>query len=147
MNQDSQIFNKQKQYYYRAKSFWENRNKTNSIADYKVVKARTNNEWAAEAAYYIALDHFEKNDMEQTEAACFDFVKNYPSFATWLVRTYLLLADVYINQGNLFKAKATMQSILDNYTADDEWRQKAEEKYAEIEQMEANKSKIVEPDF
>ncbi len=133
-------------YYYRAKSLWETGSKSNAIADYKVVKSRTSNQWAAEGTYFIAKDYFDKGDLVNAEATCFEFVRNYPSYATWLVRTYLILADVYIKQDNLFKAKATMQSILDNYKTDDEWRKLAEEKFAEIEAMEKRNSKIALPD-
>ena len=70
----------------------------------------------------MAKNLMNQNKLTETEAACFEFIRNYPSYATWLVQTYLLLADVYVAQDNLFKAKATVQSILDNYTKDDEWR-------------------------
>lgn len=133
-------------YYYRAKSFWESGNRTKAVEDYQNVRSRTTNEWAAEGAYYMAKNLMNQNKLTETEAACFEFIRNYPSYATWLVQTYLLLADVYVAQDNLFKAKATVQSILDNYTKDDEWRALALAKYAEIEAKEASKSKIALPD-
>ncbi|MEZ5009659.1 MAG: tetratricopeptide repeat protein [Chitinophagales bacterium] len=133
-------------YYYRAKSFWEKGNKSTAIEDYKVIKTRTSNQWAAEGTYYIAKDYYDNGDLQKSEETCFEFVRNYPSYATFLVRTYLILADIYIKQDNLFKAKATMQSILDNYKQDDEWRLAAEKKFAEIEALEAKNSKIALPD-
>jgi tetratricopeptide (TPR) repeat protein len=133
-------------YYYRAKSYWESGNKTASITDYQNVRNRTTNEWAAEGAYYMAKHLMEQSKLPEAEKACFEFIRNYPSYATWLVQTYLLLADVYVAQGNLFKAKATVQSILDNYTKDDDWRRLALAKYAEIEAKEAANSKIALPD-
>lgn len=145
----SEAFSEQQQteaYYYRAKALWESGNKSNALVDYVIVKTRTNNQWAAEATYMQALHQYEQGDLTASEATCFDFVRNYPSYATWLVRTYLILADIYIQQDNLFKAKATMQSILDNYKTDDEWRRKAQQKYAEIERLEGQNSKIALPD-
>jgi tetratricopeptide (TPR) repeat protein len=133
-------------YYYRAKSYWETGNTTASIADYQNVRSRTTNEWAAEGAYFMAKNLKQQNKLPEAEKACFEFIRNYPSYATWLVQTYLLLADIYVAQGNLFKAKATVQSILDNYTKEDEWRSLALAKYAEIEAMEAENSKIALPD-
>ena len=133
-------------YYYRAKSYWETGNRTAALTDFQFVKSKTSNQWAAEGSYYKALNYFDKGDLAKSEQACFEFVRNYPSYATWLVRTYLVLADIYIKQENLFKAKATMQSILDNYKTEDEWRQKALEKFEEIEGLEAENSKIALPD-
>jgi TolA-binding protein len=129
-------------YFYRARAYWNTNERLKAVSDYGEVKKSVSNEWAAEASYYIALDHFEKGRLAETETACFEFIRTYPSYASWLVRTYLLLADVYIQKDNLFQARATVQSILDNYTTKDQWRALAVKKYEEIERLESKGSKI-----
>ncbi|MCP4122883.1 MAG: tetratricopeptide repeat protein [Bacteroidetes bacterium] len=133
-------------YFYRAKAYWNTGNKSGAINDFNIVLSRVSNEWAAESTYFIALHHYENGQLDDAENMCKEFVRNYPSYAILLVRTYLLRADIYIAKDDLFKAKATVQSILNNYTADDEWRALAVAKYNEIEQLEAGRSKIVLPD-
>jgi tetratricopeptide (TPR) repeat protein len=129
-------------FFYRARARWNTGDRNGAVGDYTQVRQRVSNEWAAEGAYFTALDHFESGRYDETEALAFEFVREYPSYASWLVRTYLLLADVYIIRDNLFQARATVQSILDNYKQDDQWRLQAETKYAEIERLESERSKI-----
>ena len=39
----------------------------------------------------------------------------YPAFNDWVVRGFLALAECYLKLGDEFQAKATLQSIVDNY--------------------------------
>ena len=132
-------------YYRRANSYFETDKYEDAVNDYQMLKYKINNEWAAEGLYKIALINYNKQQYDEAEAFCFEFISNYPSYAEWLVNTYILLADIYIQKDNLFQAKATIQSILDNYTTQDELRARAERKFKEIEDLERQDSKIFEP--
>lgn len=135
-------FQQTEAYFYRARAYWQLNDQSRAIEDYRQVMDRVTNEWAAEGAYHIALDHYRDGRLDQAEEACFSFTKTYPAYASWLVRTYVLLADIYISRDNLFQARATIQSVLDNYTVDDEWRAMAVAKFEEIEALEEDRSKI-----
>jgi Flp pilus assembly protein TadD len=50
----------------------------------------------------------------------FDLAKEMPNYDYWIAKTYILLADNYRALKDNFQAKATLQSIIDNYKADDE---------------------------
>jgi hypothetical protein len=43
-----------------------------------------------------------------------------PNYDYWVAKTYILLADNYRALKDNFQAKATLQSIIDNYKADDD---------------------------
>ncbi len=118
--------------------------KDKAMNGFRLVMNKINNEWAAESQYKIAQIQFDKGQLDAAEQSCFNFISNYPSYAQWLVRTYLLLSDIYIKRDNLLQAKATVQSILENYTEKDELRALAEEKYNQILAIETNRSKIKE---
>lgn len=128
--------------YYRAVSRWHTGNRWGAVADFTTIRNTLSNEWAAEATYRIALDHFENGRLDEAEATCFEFSRNYPAYASLLVRTYLVLADVYLARDNLLQARATVQSILDNYRNDDEWRAQALQKLEAIKALEAERSRI-----
>jgi hypothetical protein len=59
-----------------------------------------------------------------------------------LGKTYLLLADIYIAGDNLLQAKATLQSLLDNYTAQDDVRSEGEKKLADVLAKELDGSNL-----
>jgi TolA-binding protein len=73
------------------------------------------NDAAAEAQYYLALIAYERKDMAQAEKAVFKLVNDFPAMDFWRVKGFILLSDVYAANGNLFQAKQTLQSIIDNY--------------------------------
>jgi hypothetical protein len=43
-----------------------------------------------------------------------------PNYDYWLAKSFILLADNYVKLKDNFQAKATLQSVLDNYKADDD---------------------------
>ena len=57
-------------------------------------------------------------------------VNLFPNYGEWISKSFLLLADTYVKQNDLFQAKLTLQNLIDNY--DGELKQEAEQKLAEI---------------
>ncbi len=75
--------------------------------------------FGAEAKYYSALILFEQKRYSDTENAIFELSKSYASYDYWVARGFILLADVYRQTGNIFQARQTLQSVIDNYQGDD----------------------------
>jgi len=73
------------------------------------------NEMSAEAMYYLAFIEFKNGDYEQSEKLIFEYINKMSAYDYWLARTFILLADNYLAVGNVFQAKHTLQSIIDNY--------------------------------
>lgn len=129
-------------HFYRGKSQFDLKKYDEAMTDFRAVIAKINNEWAAESQYRVAEIQFLQKKTDDAESSCFTYINNYPSYRKWLVKTYLLLADIYIGRNNLLQAKATVQSLLDNYTQKDELRKEAEDKYNQILALENSQSKI-----
>ena len=53
-----------------------------------------------------------------------------------------MLADIYAEKDNLFQAKATLQSIIDNYDGDQKLIDEAKQKLELVIQAEQNKTKL-----
>ena len=53
-----------------------------------------------------------------------------------------MLSDNYLVTNDLFQAKATLQSVLNNYEKDDDLRKMAQNKFNQIVALEAQNSKI-----
>jgi TolA-binding protein len=75
---------------------------------------------AAEAKYNIARVEYLKGRYKNSQKTCFDLVKEMSNYDYWVAKTYILLADDYVKQKDKFQAKATLQSIIDNYKGDDD---------------------------
>ncbi len=84
----------------------------------KVVEIAENRR-AAEAMYSLALITFRQGRYESAEEEIFGYINKLSAYDEWLAKIFLLLADVYIETGNTFQAKHTLESIIDNYDGED----------------------------
>ncbi len=91
---------------------------------------------SAEAKYNIAYIEFRKGNYTETEKIIFDFINPLTSYDYWLAKIFILLADNYLELENIFQARHTLQSIIDNYKGE-ELREIAIQKLEEINQQEA----------
>jgi tetratricopeptide (TPR) repeat protein len=104
--------------FYTAKYHQQQKSYSTAIIHYKKVVAKTTNILGAESQYQIAKIQFEENKLKESETECFKVIDNFSSYDLWYIKAYILIADIYEKQGNLFQAKATLQSVIEN--ADDE---------------------------
>ncbi len=81
--------------------------------------AKSASELGAEAKYNIALIYYKQGHFKDCEKAVFDLVNQVPSYDEWIAKGFLLLSDNYMAQSDAFQAKATLQSLLDNYEGAD----------------------------
>ena len=70
--------------------------------------------YGAESAYYAALSSFKMNNLDDTESRVFDISDHFGSQEYWVAKSFLLLADVYVAKDNLFQARETLRSVVDN---------------------------------
>ncbi|MCK9616662.1 MAG: tetratricopeptide repeat protein [Lentimicrobiaceae bacterium] len=76
-------------------------------------------ERGAEANYYLAKIAFEQQKYQEAEKKVFALSENFTSYDFWVASGFILLGDIYVQTGNLFQAKQTLQSIIDNYEGED----------------------------
>lgn len=81
---------------------------------FKIVDAASVSEMGAEAKYLMAYIQHADGDHKASEASVFELVQGYPSYMDWRARGLILLADNYVELGDNFQAKATLQSVIDN---------------------------------
>ncbi|MCO5230433.1 MAG: tetratricopeptide repeat protein [Chitinophagales bacterium] len=131
--------------FYRGMSQFYTKNNALATADLESVIKRINNEWAAESKYTLALMTYLNSDMANAEKQCFELISNYPSYSIWMVKTYILLSDIYVKNGDYFKAKVTLQSVIDSYHTQDDLYKEAVEKLEKVKLLENQGSKLVNP--
>lgn len=91
--------------------------------------------YGAEAAYLLAFAHFEQGQSSLAEDKVFALADRYPSYEYWLAKSYILLADIYAANDNIFQARETLKSIIENYSGDD-LKQIAIQKLQKLESKE-----------
>ncbi len=93
------------------------------------------NDQCAEAAYLVALIHFNDKNYDLCEKQIKEILGANYSSEYWYASTFILYGDLYLAKGNDFQARYTYQSIIDNYEGDD-LKKIAEEKIAAMDQAE-----------
>jgi len=86
--------------------------------DYTITNTKTIA--AAEAKYNIANIQYLKHQYKASQKTCFEITKDMSNYEYWNAKAYILLADNYVGLKDTFQAKATLQSIIDNYKGDDD---------------------------
>lgn len=131
--------------FYKGASLYGLKQYDKAYSELESTTKKINNAWAAEAKYLMAKIRHEQKNFAEAENQCYDFIDLYPSYSDWLIRTYILLSDNYLANNQLFQAKATLQSVLDNYEKRDELYKEAQDKYNKILEIEAKESKVKAP--
>ncbi len=81
-----------------------------SFAD---IEREFNNESAAQSQYYITQILFDQGRFDDAYEAGVYMKNNYPSYNYWKARTFLVVAEANYELGEIFQAKGTLQSLVD----------------------------------
>ncbi|HVW98594.1 MAG TPA: tetratricopeptide repeat protein [Mucilaginibacter sp.] len=105
---------------YAGKAYLQKNDTTTAIKEFNYTITNTKTVAAAEAKYNIAEVQFEQGKYKASQKTCFELIKDLPNYDYWVARSFILLADDYEALKDVFQAKATLQSVIDNYKGDDD---------------------------
>ncbi len=87
----------------------------NARSEFGIVAKRTNSEMTAESKYYLAEIEYKSGNYKESQKIIFEIQKQVPSYDFWIAKGFVLLGDNYLAQQDVFQAKETYKSIVDNY--------------------------------
>ncbi len=91
----------------------------------------------AESKFLVADILYKQNQKKQAEDEIMDFISQGTPFQFWLGKSFLLLANIYLDRNDEFQAKHTLRSVVENYgNHEDGIKDEAARKLAEIESRE-----------
>jgi TolA-binding protein len=88
---------------------------SDALGKFKEAYTRFNNKYAAEAKYREALVFFTTDSMELTKEACYGLLDQFNSYDYWVGKAMLLLGDAFLATQDEFNAKATWNSVAENF--------------------------------
>lgn len=106
--------------YVRAKAYIAQKKANKALADLKELSKDTRTVHGAEAKYLLAQLYYDTNDDKNAEKVLMNFIENGTPHQYWLARGFILLADIYIRQGDDFQARQYLTSLQNNYKGDDD---------------------------
>jgi TolA-binding protein len=93
--------------------------------------------FGAEASFHVASILFKQRDFSEAENTIFDLAENYASYDYWVASGFILLADIYRETGNIYQARQTLLSVIENYQGED-LKEVASKKLNELPEMGSN---------
>ena len=112
-----------------------------ALVTYAELCDQKSSEIAAESRYRIAEIQLLTDSLSDAEAAANESIKLSGGYDYWVVKSYILLADVFVKQKDYFNAKATLESII-KHAKIAELKQEASKKLTEAKQLEKKASKL-----
>ena len=106
-----------KAYIIIARNQFDSGNYAKSKFTFEQVTQLSDYDEGAEAQYFLAYLTYLDEDLEIAEELVFSLADNY-SNDFFIAKAFVLLSDIYLAKGNVFQAKATLESVIENH--DDE---------------------------
>ena len=103
--------------YYKGKSLLALGERNRAMDSFKKIAGDPSTEMGAEAAYLIIKNSFDNGQFANVEKQVFALSKSKTPQTYWLAKSFIILGDSYSEQGKKEQAKATYESIRDNYEA------------------------------
>lgn len=102
-------------------------------------------EYGAEAKYLLAEIFYKDKAYKQAYETLISLNSDFAAYENWVGKSFLLLADNYIAMDDVFNARATLQSLVDNFPLP-QVKEEAKSKLQKLEIMELEKRLAIEAD-
>ena len=101
--------------YLKAKSYLATSQRDEAYSIFRnLAKSPATNE-GAESAYLVIQDLYDKGEFDSVETAVYKFADAAPDQSYWLAKSFIVLGDTFVENGNTKQAKVTFESILNGY--------------------------------
>jgi TolA-binding protein len=124
-----------KAHLYIGKSEMGMGNNESAIQEFRQTRDNARDQSGAEAQFLIGKIQYLEGRFDESIESLIGMNKDFGSYQNWVGESYLLLADNYVAKDDYFQAKATLNSIIENFP-DAQIKTKASEKLSLIQAME-----------
>ncbi len=122
---------------YLGKAAYAEGDFNNAIDEFLTTLNTSKDAYGAESQYMIGLIFHQQKQYRQSNNTLFEVNENFSAYSEWLGKTFLLMADNYVALEELFQAKATLNSVIENATIT-EIVDQAKAKLVEVEKLEGS---------
>ncbi|WP_084523921.1 tetratricopeptide repeat protein [Adhaeribacter aquaticus] len=99
---------------HKGKASYAQGNLAEAQTDLKAAATSATDVNGAEAQYLISEILFKQNKYKEAQEEALKVNKSFAAYDYWVVKSFILVADIYAAQKETFQAKATLNSIIEN---------------------------------
>jgi TolA-binding protein len=103
-----------------AKANYSLNNFDDALRDFRKVATEVTSIEGAESKFRVAELLYKKDKSVESEKIISEFIDQNTPHQYWMARMFLLLADISIKKGDSLQARATLQSLKDYYSVDND---------------------------
>ena len=103
-----------------AKANYSLNNFDDALKEFRKVATEVTSIEGAESKYRVAEILYKNEKSAESEKIISEFIDQNTPHQYWMARMFLLLADISIKKGDILQARATLQSLKDYYTIDND---------------------------
>jgi len=107
-------------HYMCGKSYLNIYNLESAYNEFRFIAKNVTSKEGAEAKYHIAEILYKQDQSEKSRIEIFEFNNTGTPHQYWLAKAIILLSDIYIQSSDIFQAKQTLESIINNYEIQDD---------------------------
>ena len=115
-NRDSRVLAKAKLIIARSDLEYGNYARAHNLCD-DIIELTANDD-GSEAMYMKIYFKYIDEEYNQAEQLIFSMVEGFSSHY-WIAKSFILLSDIYVKLDNKYQAKATLESVIENYDGSD----------------------------
>lgn len=119
--------------FYLGKAAFDKQDYTKALQALTQVAKQSDNEQTAEANYLIAQIYYHQRNLDKAMSTADAISQTYPF---WVAKGVILQADIYMEQGDLFNARASLEAVIENFDGDATIVNEAKQKLKKIEDKE-----------
>ncbi|MGK6353063.1 tetratricopeptide repeat protein [Parapedobacter sp. DT-150] len=105
---------------YTAHALLKQKDTKTAMKELNLAALKSQTAVGAEARYLVGQLQYEGKEYDKAIESAFDVINNMASHDYWVAKSFILLADAYAGKGDDFQAKSTLESIIENYEADED---------------------------
>lgn len=102
-------------------------------------------EYGAEAKYLLSLILHNQKEYKQSYETLLGLTEDFSGYDEWVGKAFLLMADNFLAMDQVFQARATLESLVENFPLQ-HVKEAAAGKIREIDRVEAEKKRLLEAD-
>ena len=100
---------------YTAKAYIATSRSGEATKELNLAALKSKTETGAEARYLVTQQQVNAKEWDKAIESAMDIADTFSSYEYWVAKGFILMAEAYAGKGDAFQAKATLESIIDNY--------------------------------
>jgi len=128
--------------FYLGKIAYDRNDYANAMTAFDQVIANSDDEQTAEARYLRTNIVYLQRDLPRAREMALTANRESSGYPYWVAKTVILLSDILKDQGEIYNARAALEALLENYTADQAIVTEAREKLVLVQNEIDRQSRI-----